>query len=166
MKKERQTWKGRGQTKLSVEKGALKVFWVDLRRASSALGEGQSWTSGGTREVLVLPNWARINRLGEFLYMCIWSILIFVLYYMNVMPLYDKNLSVYAFLENPQKPPSGFVYATRRRMIINPILGFFWWISKWCEYCTKTLFFVLFVQQEPPGAALISPGAKLWFSRR
>jgi len=29
-----------------VEKGALKVFWLDLRRASSALGEGQSWTSG------------------------------------------------------------------------------------------------------------------------
>jgi len=36
-----------------VEKGPLKVFWVDLRKASSALGEGQSWTSGGTREVLV-----------------------------------------------------------------------------------------------------------------
>jgi len=56
MKKERQTWKGRGQTKLTVEKVALKVFWVDLRRASSALGEGQNWTSGSTREVLVLPN--------------------------------------------------------------------------------------------------------------
>jgi len=41
------------------------------------------------------------------------------------MPLYDKNLSVYVFLENPQKPPSGFECAARRRMNINPILGFF-----------------------------------------
>jgi len=41
---------------LWVQTWALKVFWVDLRKASSALGEGQSWTSGGTREVLVLQN--------------------------------------------------------------------------------------------------------------
>jgi len=44
---------------------------------------------------------------------------------MNVMPLYDKNLFVYAFLENPQKLPGGFEFASRRRMNINRILGFF-----------------------------------------
>jgi len=43
---------------------------------------------------------------------------------MNVMPLYDKNLSVYAFLENPQKPPGGVKCAAWRRMNINPILSF------------------------------------------
>jgi len=143
MKKERQTWKGRGKTKLTVKKGALKVFWVDLRRTSSALGEGQSWTSGGTREVLVLPNWTRINRLGEFPYMCIWSVLIFMLYYMNVMPLYDKNLFVYTFLENSQKPPSDFKCAARRRMNINPILGFLWWTAwrqGWLRQAMRILY--------------------------
>jgi len=45
------------------------------------------------------------------------------------MPLYDKNLSLYAFLENSQKPSSGFECAAKRRMNINPILGFLWWTA-------------------------------------
>jgi len=45
------------------------------------------------------------------------------------MPLYDKNLSIYVFLENPKKPPGGTLKAARRRMNINPILGFLWWTA-------------------------------------
>jgi len=152
MKKKRQTWKDRGQTKLTVEKGALKVFWVDLRRASSALGEGPSWTSGGTREVLVLPNWARINRLEEFLYMCIWYVLIFVLYYMNVMPLYDKKISLSTrFWKIPRNrlaalsmPPGDAWILTQFWVFCDEPPGGKGSSAKRCEYCTKILFFVLF----------------------
>jgi len=38
--------------------------------------------------------------------------------------LHDQKHVIFAFLQNFQKPPGGFEYVVRRRMNINPILGF------------------------------------------
>jgi len=70
---------------------------VELSRASSAFGEGQGWTNGGTKEVLILPSEQELSRLGEFPYVCIYSIIIFVLYCMNMMPMNDQNLFIFVF---------------------------------------------------------------------
>jgi len=35
----------------------------------------------------------------------------------------------FAFLKNLQKPPRDFEYTARRRMRVNPILGFLWWTA-------------------------------------
>ena len=48
--------KGVEKNEFESGKEGLKVsFMWKLIRASSVLGEGQGWTSGGTREVLILP---------------------------------------------------------------------------------------------------------------
>jgi len=43
--------------------------------------------------------------------------------------LLDQKPVVFAFLENFQKPPGGVEYTARRRMRVNPILGFLWWTA-------------------------------------
>ena len=48
--------KGVEKNEFESGKEGLKVsFMWKLIRASSVLGEGQGWTSGGTREVLIPP---------------------------------------------------------------------------------------------------------------
>jgi len=78
------------------------------------------------------------------------------------MPLYDQNSFIFVFLENSQKPPNGFKCAVKRRMSDNPILGFFYELpggkvdsARRHEHYEKTLFFVLFAQQEPSDATFI-----------
>jgi len=54
-------------------------------------------------------------------------------------------------------------------MRVNPILGFYdeppggkGDSARRREHCAKTIFFVLFAQQEPPGVGFIPLGAKLF----
>jgi len=49
--------KGHMTNEIDSEKGSLKVsLLVELIKASSALREDQDWTSGGTKEVLLLSS--------------------------------------------------------------------------------------------------------------
>jgi len=73
-------------------------------------------------------------------------------------------------MKNPQKSPVGTFKVVRRRMNINPILGFFFVMNCLATRVAplgdtntiqKRYFFILLAQQEPPGTALIPLGAKL-----
>jgi len=67
-KKKRKSEGAKGQTNLAVRERVWKWFWGELSTTSSALGEGQRWTSGGTREVLILPSEQELSKLRGVLF--------------------------------------------------------------------------------------------------
>jgi len=69
-----------------------------------------------------------------------------VLYYMNVMPLYDKYLCLRISGKSPETAwwhTHNFECATRRRMNINLILGLLWWTTwrqGWLRQAMRILY--------------------------
>jgi len=55
----------KGHTNLAVRERVWRWFWGEFSIAWSALREVQGWTSGGTREVLILPSEQELSRLAD-----------------------------------------------------------------------------------------------------
>jgi len=55
----------KGHTNLVVRERVWRWFWGEFSTAWSALREVQGWTTGGRREVLILPSEQELSRLGE-----------------------------------------------------------------------------------------------------